>query len=224
MIEALPPYAPQKALAVRVGARSVERRPQKFDPGPARYPRKARAELCVVVTDQEPGRLPIGRGFSQLLSHPGISRMASHPNMDDFSALQLDDEEGKQGTKEQVSNWQEVARPDLVRMVVQEGGPRLRRGSYAPWSHVFLDGAFREVNAQFEQFPTDALGSPQTIVQRHRLDQHDGLGRNFGFPRDGLRALPPEPAKRLAMPTQQGIGLDDEERLFPTAGSPCKQD
>ena len=52
--------------------------------------------------------------------------MAGYGNMDDFSALQLDDKEGKEGMEEEVGDRQEVARPDLVRMVVQEGGPRLR--------------------------------------------------------------------------------------------------
>jgi len=142
---------------------------------------KERTELAIVITDQEPGRHSKWCGFPQLLRDPGVGRMTGHSNMHDFSALEFDDKEGKEGTEQQVSDWQEVARPDLMCMVVQERGPRLRGGSDSPLSHVFLDGAFGDVNAQFEQFPADALGSPQAIVTRHRFDQSDGLGSNFGF-------------------------------------------
>ncbi len=37
----------------------------------------------------------------------------------------LDDEKHEQGSEEEVINWQEIASPDLVGMVVKEGGPVL---------------------------------------------------------------------------------------------------
>jgi hypothetical protein len=67
-------------------------------------------------------------------------------------------------------------------MVVQEGGPRLRGEMRAPLSHVFLDRAFGDVNAQFEQLSSNPFSSPQAIVQRHRLNQSDGLGSDSGLP------------------------------------------
>lgn len=159
--------------------------------------------------------MPIRRGFAELLGNPGISRMTSHANMDDFSALQLDDEEGKERAEEEVGDRQEVARPDVVCMVLQEGRPCLRGGKYTPLSPVFLDGAFGDTNPQFEQLPADTLHTPQAIVQRHRLDQRDRLGSDFGVPGSSLGSSPPEPAERLAMPVEKSIGLNNEERLFP---------
>jgi hypothetical protein len=38
--------------------------------------------------------------------------------MDDFTRVQFDEEEGKQRSKEEIRNRQEVARPDLLSMRV----------------------------------------------------------------------------------------------------------
>jgi hypothetical protein len=99
-------------------------------------------------------------------------------------------------------------------MIVYEGGPRLRGGPHARPSHVLLDRAFRNANAQFEQLPADALGTPQAIVERYRSDQRDGLERDSRLPRGRLGALPPEPAECLTMPAEESIGLDNVERRF----------
>ena len=72
------------------------------------------------------GACPKGVASGELSGEPGIGGMAGHSNMEDFSALQVNDEEGKERTKEEVGDRQEVAGPNLMGMVVQEGGPRLR--------------------------------------------------------------------------------------------------
>ena len=62
--------------------------------------------------------------------------------------VQFDDEEGKQGAKEEISDRQEVASPDLLGMSMNERPPRLSSwpcGTDLP--HVLLNGAFRNVNA-----------------------------------------------------------------------------
>lgn len=96
VIETLPPHAPQKALTARIGSRRVERGPEYLDPGPACYTCEERTKLAVVVPDQIFGRLPEGRCFSKLLSHPGISRKARHPDVDHPPGLQFDEEEGEE--------------------------------------------------------------------------------------------------------------------------------
>jgi hypothetical protein len=47
--------------------------------------------------------------------------------MDHFARLQFDDEERKERPKEEIGHLQEVARPDVRRVVVQKGGPPLLR-------------------------------------------------------------------------------------------------
>jgi hypothetical protein len=219
VIQTLAAHTPQKPFTARVGSRSPVGCPQELDPGPARHPPKERTELGVVVTDQEARRLPKGRRFSQLLGNPGIGRMASHPDMDDFSAPQLNEKEGKERAEEQVGDWQEVTGPDLMRMGVEKGGPPLRGGPHAMLSHVLLDSPLGDVYAYLEQFATDAFSSPQAIVSGHGLKQRDRLGRDFGFPRGRLRSLSPVPAKCVTMPAEEGVRMHNEECLFPSSDS-----
>jgi hypothetical protein len=101
--------------------------------------------------------------------------------MHHLARFQLDDKESKERAEEEIRDRQEVAGSDVVSMVMQKGGPGLRRRSYTPCSHVFLDRALGDLNAQFEQLPSDTLRTPQAIVQRHRLDPSDDLGSDFGF-------------------------------------------
>ncbi len=53
-VQALPPQAAQKTLAVRVRARSVHWCVEHLDPGAARDAVKGRAIFVVIVADQEP--------------------------------------------------------------------------------------------------------------------------------------------------------------------------
>jgi hypothetical protein len=109
----------------------MKRCPQHLYVCTARYTGKERAKLCVIVPDQESGRLPKWRGFSQLLSNPSIGGMAGHRDVDDFSALQLNHEESKERAEDEVSDRQEVAGLDLARMIVQEATPGLGRRTCA---------------------------------------------------------------------------------------------
>jgi hypothetical protein len=78
--------------------------------------------------------------------------------------------------------------------------------------------------AQFEQFPADALGSPQVIIAGHGLDQGHRLGRDIGLPRGRFRSLPPVPAEEVAMPAEEGIRLHKEKCLLPSFGRPREYD
>ncbi len=92
--------------------------------------------------------------------------------------VQFDDEENKQRTEEKVSNWQKVAGPDLLSMAVKERPPHLTScPCRAHRPHVLLNSAFRNVNAQLEQFAPDAFCSPQSVVPCHLLDQGNSLCR-----------------------------------------------
>jgi hypothetical protein len=96
VIEALTAHAPQEAFTKGVGARGVEWCPQECDACPSRHPCKERSELTVIVANQEPRCLSIGRCFPELLGDPGIHWMARHRDVDDFSALQLNEKESKE--------------------------------------------------------------------------------------------------------------------------------
>lgn len=74
------------------------------------------------------------------------------------------------------------------------------------------------------QFSTNPFGAPQAIIQRHRFDQSNGLGRNFGFPASSLGLLAPGPAEKVALPAEEGIRLDNEDYPLPSLGCPREQD
>ena len=88
--------------------------------------------------------------------------------------LPLDDEEGKERSKEEIGDLEEVACTDLSGVVAQEGRPLL-----ASWlvrangPHVFLNSSLAGMNAQFQQLPAIPFSSPQPIVLRHLPDQDD---------------------------------------------------
>jgi len=70
------------------------------------------------------------------------------------------DEEGEQRVEEEIGDRQEVARPNLLGMRVQEGLPGLPSWpGGAHGSHVLLLGAKASADAQLEPFAPDAFCS-----------------------------------------------------------------
>jgi hypothetical protein len=43
-----------------------------------------------------------------------------------------------------------------------------------------LDGALADVDAQFQQFTTGALGAQQPVLRDHTSDEHDGFQGQLG--------------------------------------------
>ena len=60
-----------------------------------------------------------------------------------------------------------------------------------------------DVDAQFEQFDTNTLCSPQPIVPGHLLDQSHGLLRYSWLERSCLGLVLPKELEALAMPPQE---------------------
>jgi hypothetical protein len=182
MIETFSAHASQEALTVRVSSRSMERRLQHLYFSIAGHVYKEWPELAIIVADEEPGRLPIGCRFSQRLRNPSIGRMAGYADVDYPAFLQLNDEEGKERAKKEVRYWQEVASPALVRMIVQEGGPAsLRKSVCAHVASTFGSCVLRREFPSFRNSPRMRSAPHKRLWSRHRFDQSEGLGRDFGF-------------------------------------------
>jgi len=61
-------------------------------------------------------------------------------------------------------------------MVAQERFPGLSTGSFgANLLHILLNRPFTDPNIQLEELATDTLGSPESVVCCHLLDQGDCL-------------------------------------------------
>jgi len=63
--------------------------------------------------------------------------------MHDSLRVQIENEEGKQGAKEEVGDLKEITDPYILRVVMQECGPGLSSLSWgANMPHVLLNGMF----------------------------------------------------------------------------------
>src|SRR6266446_2655967 len=65
---------------------------------------EAGPKLAIVIANEILRRLSIRSRLAQLLCGPNVGRRARHTYVNDFPRSQFDDKEGKQRTKEQVSN------------------------------------------------------------------------------------------------------------------------
>ncbi len=177
VVQAFLSHTSQEALADRIGSRSVIGRLEKLDATGRRHSEETGSKLAVVITNQVLRHLPIRSRFPQLLRHPGIGRRSCDAHVDHLARLQLDKEERKKRSKEQVGDLEEITGPDLCGVGVHKGRPLL-----APWllgansSHVLLDGALADAKAQFQQFSPNPFGAPEPIVLRHLSDQGDRFG------------------------------------------------
>jgi hypothetical protein len=87
--------------------------------------------------------------------------------MDDSSRCEVDDEEGIDLPEEDVVAVDEVASPGAFGVVLEEGRPCLSTSPGADPSHVLLDGALADLDAELEQFPADTLSAPESTAAGH---------------------------------------------------------
>ena len=104
VVQAFLSHTPQEALADGIGSRCMNGRLENLDVTCRRHASKARPKFAIVITNEILGCLPIRGSFSQLLRHPGISRGSRHAYVDHLPRLQLDEEEGKERSKEQIGD------------------------------------------------------------------------------------------------------------------------
>jgi len=64
-------------------------------------------------------------------------------------------------------------------------------GVWADFAHVLLDGALTDLDGELEQFASDVLGAPETVVPGHLADEVDGLLRDTGRSLVGLGLATP---------------------------------
>src|SRR3982074_985231 len=85
----------------------------------------------------------------------------------------MDDEEGVDLPEEDVVALDEVASPGVFGVVLEEGRPCLSTSPGADPSHVLLDGALADLDAELEQFPANALSAPEPTAAGHVANQHN---------------------------------------------------
>ena len=224
MIQALAAEAAEEALADRV---------QVGRPGWDRDHVNIRAcggrgevapELAIVVPDQEPRCAVVRRSLSELLSDPRIGRGAGDVDVDDLAGPVGDDKERVDRAEPGVVELQDIAGPDVVRVVPDEGPPGLAvLSARTDGPHVLLDRPLAHADAELEQFAADPFGAPQPVGSGHGLDQVDELHAQPPPcpPPPGL--MVPEEGEQVAMPAEEGVGLDHREGIAPRGVQPGQE-
>src|SRR5215469_12818503 len=121
MIETLTSHTTQEALTDRIGSRGMIRRCENLNVTGLRNPREGHPKLAIMIPDEILRPHPKGSGFPQLLCRPRVGGRTCHANVDHSPRVEFNNEEGEQQTEEEIGDRQEVARPNLLGVRVQEG-------------------------------------------------------------------------------------------------------
>ncbi len=178
MIETLTSHTTQEALTDGIGSRSRIRSFEHLDVTGLGNPIEGHPKLAIVITDEILRSHPIGCGFSKLLCRPRVGGDRVTPTWITFRECSSMMKKAKSEWKKRSVTGRRVARPDMLSMSLQKCAPSLSSwlgGADLP--HILLNGPLAEADAQLEQFASDPLCSPQSVVPGHFLDQgHSFLG------------------------------------------------
>jgi len=176
VIQAFPTNAPEKPFTCCIGSRRMIGRSEEFDVASCCHTSKAGAELAIAIADQIRWYLP----------YPGVGRGSCHSYMNHPPRLELDDEKSKERMKKEIGHLQEVTGPDLGGVIAQKSAPLLPSWlRYANVSHVLLDGPLAHVHAEFQEFSTNPLSTPEPIHRCYLLDQCDSFCSDLRRVRSG---------------------------------------
>jgi len=143
-------------------------------------PGEARPILGIVVADEAARPLRAATPCDQRPRHPGVGRVARHPDVHHAARAAFDDNEGEARPGPAAHDREGVAGPGRAGVVAPERRPRLpapagrRRACRA---QVALAGTLARAAAQRAAFPADPLGAPPPVLRRQALDGPDRLRR-----------------------------------------------
>src|SRR5258707_9034698 len=141
--------------------------------------------------------------------------MSRDREMYDSSALVRQHQKHIQDLEPDVRHGEEVDRHHALQVIVEERPPGLRwRLSSA--NHVLAHAGFTDIDAELEQFAVNAWSPPEWIFTAHRTNQFANLLWHRRPSRFAVANLPgPEESKALAMPAQDGGGVQDRQHGLP---------
>ena len=131
VVQAFSAETPQESFADGVGLWRPDWCSEHLDVCFRGHSGEGRPVLAVIVTDEESRRFAQRSSIAELLSDPGVGRVASYGEVDDAAGLEFDDDEDEDGAEQGIVSLEEVTGPDLVGVVSEECGPRL---SGCPWT------------------------------------------------------------------------------------------
>ena len=135
-----------------------------------------------------------------------------------------DDKERVDRADPGVVELQDIAGPDVVRVVPEEGPPGLAvLPARTDGPHVLLDRPLAHADAEREQFAADPFGAPQPVGSGHGLDQVDELHAQPPPCPPPPGRMVPEEGEQVAMPAEEGVGLDHREGIAPRGVQPGQE-
>ena len=216
MVQDLAPNTSHPSFGDPVLPRRLDARPFGFQTRRLQKRRHVSIEFRVVVEDYVSVRGSFGKRFAQLLDDPIRRRVLGHVAVQDPSSPMLDDEEAVQQLERQSGHGEEVEGRDHLAVVLQKGQPALARIALAANpAQIPSHGSFRDLETELLQFAVDLRCAPADILLCHPVDEIANLP---GDPRPAAsRSGSPAPVEMEAgaVPTDDGLGLDDEQDVGP---------
>ena len=105
---------------------------------------------------------------------PDLCRVLGDIEMDDFSSLMAEDNQGVEKVKSCRYDNEHVDGGGVMHVIVQERAPGWGRGLGPPWK-ISANRGLAHFDAEFEQLAVDAGRAPKRVCQVYRADQFTDL-------------------------------------------------
>jgi hypothetical protein len=186
-------------------------------------PPKVTTVHCIPIAQQMARRVAPGRCLHQLSPHPGGGRLGGDVDMHQLPPAMNDEDQHVQRLEGECRYREQVARPEVVSMVAQEGAPGLAR--CVRWSSpaVAPDGTIADDDAQLEQLASHALEAPPSVLAGHGPDEVVHLGAEMRTAAWGMGLPTPDEAPALPIPAHDRIRCHERQVLAPAGAKSPSQ-
>jgi hypothetical protein len=175
--------------------------------------------LLIVVEEKEPGRGLAGKCFAHLLDGPTAGRMRGDIEVQDATPVMANDEKAVEQVEGDSGDSKEVRGGNGCAVIVKKRKLTLHRFRVSGCTaHAAGDRTLRYIEAEHAEFAVDARRTPGGIFNDHWKDQvTDFFGNSLPAAPwvSGLAQHGPVPSESSAVPADNCLGHDEEERLFP---------
>src|SRR3989304_3538995 len=124
-------------------------------------------------------------------------------------------------TKRDCRHDEQIHRRDAVGMIMKERLPPLRWRASSP-GHILGHARLSDIDAEFEQLSMDPWRTPQGIGNAHLADQPTDLRRHSRPATTASRLPAPIRPKTRAMPADNGVRLNDRQRIANSREQPIE--
>lgn len=181
-------------------------------------------ERCAVdvvpISHEIPWRLVPRKGFQDLLRSPCGGGMFGDVKVDDLSSLVGQNQYDEQHLVSDRWHDKEIQSHRVLHVILQKGLPCWRRRPLRS-DAILLHRRLGHLDAQLAQLADDPWCTPGRIALPHGADEiADVFGNRWTAGRAWLAQLSPVVAKALALPGDDGTGLNERQGVLPGRPEP----